>query len=126
MTQKTEGVQLQVTWGKCVSGRWCQLNKVDLSNELFNDVAGVYLIWRGSDAKTVYVGQGDIRNRLARRRDDPRIQAYSESVLYATWASVPAEQMDGVEVYLAEVCEPLVGERWPEATPISVNPPGGD
>lgn len=123
MSQKTEEVQLQVTWGKCGGGKWCRLNTVDLSSEAFN-VAGVYLIWRGGDSKMVYVGQGDVRDRLGRHRKDPRIQKYAESVLYVTWASVPAAKRDGVEAYLAKVYNPLVGERRPDASPISVNLPG--
>ena len=123
MTQKTEGVQLQLTWGRCIGNRWCRLDTVDLSNEVFDGLEGVYLIWHGGN-QFVYVGQGDIRDRLGRHRNDPRIQAYAESGLYTSWASVPARQRDGVETYLSEVCQPLVGERRPDAVPIKVNLPG--
>lgn len=124
MSQQTEGVQLHVTWGRCGGNSWCSLDTVDLSHEAF-DAPGVYLIWHGGDnPRAVYVGQGNIRDRLARHRADPRIQAYSKLGLKTTWAGVEAAKRDGVEAYLAKVYEPLVGERRPDAAPISVNLPG--
>jgi len=72
----------------------------------------------------VYVGQGNIRDRLGRHRDDPRIQAYTKFGLYTTWASVESAKRDGVETYLADFYQPLVGERRPDAAPIRVNLPG--
>jgi len=123
MTQQSAGVQLQLAWGKCRTGNWCQLNTVDLSHDAFNG-GGVYIIWHGGEeARVVYVGQGVLRDRLSDHRDDARIQAYAHLTLYATWAAVQADQRDGVEAYLSQECAPLVGERRPAATPISVNLP---
>jgi hypothetical protein len=125
MTQRSEGVQLQITWGKCTSGNWCQLNTVNLSSRAF-DGGGVYIIWHsGANPRTVYVGQGVIRDRLNDHRDDPRIQAYAKLGLYVTWASVQVAERGGVEAYLAAKYDPLVGERRPAAAPISVNSPWG-
>lgn len=123
MTQQSVGVQVHVTWGKCSSGHWCKLNSVNLSSQAF-DGKGNYAIWHGgAKPAVVYVGQGVIRDRLSDHRDDPRIQAYAKRELYVTWATVKADKRDGVEVYLARKYSPLVGDRHPDATPISINSP---
>ena len=45
--------------------------------------------------------------------------------LYVTWASVQASQIDGVERYLANTWNPLVGDAHPDVNPIAVNSPWG-
>jgi len=126
VTQQSAGVQLQVAWRKCTGGSWCKLNNVDLSHDALN-VKGVYIIWhdatKQAKAAAVYVGQGLVRDRLSDHRDDARIQAYAGRTLYVTWAAVEAGKRDGVEAYLSRTYAPLVGERRPAATPISVNSP---
>ena len=125
MTQRAQAVQLRVVWGKCGSGNWCQLNAVNLQDTAFDGAEGIYVIWHaGANPRTVYVGQGAIRDRLNAHRHDPRIQAYAKLGLYVTWASVPASQRGGVEAYLAAKYDPLVGERRPDDDPVSVNTPG--
>lgn len=126
MTQQSSGVQLRVAWSKCTGGHWCQLNTVNLNHDALG-VRGVYVIWHGASGQAkpavVYVGQGTVRDRLADHRDDLRIQAYANRTLYVTWAAVAADHRDGVEAYLGSNYAPLVGERHPAATPISVNSP---
>ncbi len=125
MTQAQSTSQsLAVDWRKCQEHTWCQLNYVDLSHAWFN-VDGVYVIWHGgTEPKTVYVGQGcPVRDRLAAHRKDAEIQKYKGYGLYVTWAQVAKAMLDGVEVYLATTFKPLVGKRYPVATPINVNGP---
>lgn len=126
MTQGTAAVQLQVTWVKARGGGWCQLNTVDLNHQAVK-VEGVYIIWCGptdrEKAAVVYVGQGVVNERLADHRDDARIQKYANRTLYVTWVVVEAGKRNGVETYLSKRYVPLVGERRPTATPISVNSP---
>ena len=38
-----------------------------------------------------------------------------------TWAIVPANQMDGIERYLADTLRPTVGKQYPAVLPIPVN-----
>jgi hypothetical protein len=88
---------------------------------------GVYIIWHGgSNPKTVRVGQGNIRERLEAHRTDPDVQAYARLGLYVTWASVPEDSRDGVEAYLAQRLGPILGKRFPDTAPISVNLPFGE
>jgi len=115
---------LQVTWSKCGGGSWCPLANVDLSG--VREV-GVYIIWHpGSPSRVVRIGQGVIANRLSEHRNDRVITQYaSHGPLSVTWAAVPAHQMDGVERYLADKWNPLVGDAFPDAVPIEVNSPWG-
>ena len=90
---------------------------------------GVYVIWHSGDdqtpARVVYVGQGDVAARIQSHRRDEDIADYEGACgpLYVTWATVRADRRDGVEVYLAERWNPLVGEHYPVAEPIQVNAP---
>ncbi len=113
---------MNLNWIKCQGDVWGPLNTVSLSHSHFDSMDGVYIIWHGSsNPKTVRVGQGNIRSRLESHRKDPDVQAYAHLGLYVTWASVPEGSRDGVEVYLAQQLNPIVGERFPDATPIPVN-----
>ena len=114
----------QLNWVKCHGQVWCSLLRVDLSHAHFNGLDGVYVIWHGGpNPKTVYVGQGNIRDRLNQHRSDPRIQKYSAHGLFATWAAVDAARTSGAERYLFEQLQPLEGSRSPQAVPIAVNFP---
>ena len=116
--------EISVYWNKCQSNVWCQLNSVNLAHQHFDNMEGVYIIWHGgNNPKTVRVGQGVIRDRLQAHRLDNEVQQYSAYTLFVTWAQVSANQRDGVERYLAEALNPLVGERFPDVTPIQVNLP---
>ena len=113
-----------VNWNKCQGDVWCPLNTVNLEHSHFDNKWGVYIIWHaGSNAATVRVGQGFIRDRLRAHRIDPEIQRYKDLTLYVTWASVAEVQRDGVERYLAEVLNPKIGTRFPDVLPIEVNLP---
>lgn len=118
-------LSLELEWMRCWGDVWCKLNLVNLNHEYFHkDVSGVYIIWHGGpDPKVVYVGQGNIKDRIAKHRVDPEIQRYEHLELYVTWAPVPEESQDGAEAYLADKWDPLVGERHPDALPIKVNSP---
>ncbi len=88
--------------------------------------AGVYVIWHSLGAdnpETVYVGQGQIAQRLEERRYDGRLVHFRRHRLLVSCAAVPKGQRDGVERYLAHVLNPKVGEQWPDAEPIIVDLP---
>lgn len=88
-------------------------------------VQGVYVIWHGgTPSRVVRVGQGDVSARLAAHRQDSAILAHRRNgTLYAKWALVSAADRDGVEAFLAKRFPPLVGDRFPNCTPIAVNDP---
>jgi hypothetical protein len=115
---------LQVNWIRNQDNNWCRLYTVNLANILLDNMSGVYIIWFNATGRNcVKVGQGNIRERLTQHRNDPEINAYKSRNLFATWARVANNQMAGVEAFLANELNPLVGERFPNVTPISVNLP---
>jgi hypothetical protein len=115
--------KLNVHWIKC-GDVWCSLNSVNLQDSHFDGLEGIYIIWHGGNTPTtVRVGQGVIRDRLAAHRNDPKVQAYSNLGLYVTWISVAQPYRNGMEAFLAQSFKPLVGEHFPNRTPIEVNFP---
>ena len=103
-------------WLTSTSGLWCSLTTLNLDSV---DVTGVYVIW---GMRTVYVGQGVVRDRLAQHLRDQRIMA--DPNLLVTCAAVWSQaDRDGIERYLANVLDPAVGDGWPDVTPIPVNLP---
>jgi len=113
---------MELHWIKCVGNVWCNLETVNLDG--IGDVAGVYLIWHGGPTpRWVRVGQGNIKERLSQNRNDAQVLAFRQHRLFVTWAAVPESQRDGVEAFLAAYCAPLVGERFPDRQPITVNLP---
>jgi len=111
-------------WLTCgQDGHWCSLENLDLATVT---ESGVYVIWHtGNPGRVVYIGQGaPISGRIGSHRNDTRILACKKhGDLRVTWASVPANQRDGVERYLADKWNPLVGDAHPSAVPIAVNSP---
>jgi len=111
-------------WNKCEGDAWCPFLTVNLQHPFFKNLEGVYIIWHGGQAPaTVYVGAGNIAERLAAHRQDSRILQYSSLGLFVTWAAVIAPFRDGVERYLADKLLPKEGSAHPNVTPISTNLP---
>jgi hypothetical protein len=121
-----ETKEIRVNWMKCgeKTPHWCSFNDVNLDHQLFDALEGVYIIWyNGKPGKTVRVGQGIIRDRIAAHREDSQITKYSTNGLLITWAKISSDQREGVEKYLAVQLEPLVGDLFPDVDPIPVNLP---
>lgn len=118
---------IEVKWMRCGSDKhWCDFFNLDLTKNLDN-AAGVYIIFYLGNAsekgRVVRVGQGNIAERLSAHRRDPEILQYKTRHLKVTWASVHGTQQNGVEKYLADTWDPIVGERYPARSPIEVNSP---
>lgn len=114
---------MNVNWIKCNNDTWCSFENVDLSDV---KTVGVYIIWhQGNPGRVVRIGQGDIAARLKVHRSDKEITQYAtHGKLRVTWAAVGSQKdRDGIERYLANSWSPLVGDAFPNATPISVNSP---
>jgi len=113
---------MQVNWQKCKPDKWCTFDGVDLSTVKAD---GVYIIWHaGNPSQVVYVGQGDVSERIGEHRTNAEITQYaSKGKLYVTWAKLSASQKNGVERYLADKWNPLVGDAHPVVFPIAVNSP---
>jgi len=112
----------KLNWAALSEGGFAELSRVILKNVVTD---GVYIIWHGGNpGRVVYVGQGDVASRLCIHRNRADINACSKyGTLYVTWASVPAHLKDGIERYLADKWNPLIGEAHPDVAPIVVNSP---
>ena len=111
-----------LTWIKCQGNNWCGLNTVKL-NSIDVNLEGVYIVWYWGNPTVVYVGQENIRERIASHRNDPAIQNSTNNTLYVAWAYVPKTDRDSVEAYLGKTLIPIVGKVYPNAIPIPVNLP---
>ncbi len=110
---------IELKWRKYKHKNWCVFFKLDLSHDYFKDLHGVYIIW--SHDTIVKIGSGDIKDRIADDRTNEKITEYPD--LKITWARVNPNQMVGIEKYLTDTLDPVVGERFPDRTPIPVNLP---
>jgi hypothetical protein len=113
-----------LTWVKSTKNEWLLFET--FSNLADIETVGVYIIWHGGETPwTVYVGQGDVKDRLTDHRGNSKITAYnSKGALRVTWAAVASQaDRDGIERYLADQLSPLVGEKHPNVTPVAVKLP---
>ncbi len=84
---------------------------------------GVYILQEAKPllGRCVYVGQGQIGQRIAAHTRDQKIMNYWPLTVYC--APVDAPLRNGVERYLADHYQPLVGTLHPNSEPIRVNLP---
>ena len=98
---------MQVDWYHCKGGVWCELNKIDLDHHYLEGLEGIYIVWYGTDKKTVLkVGYGKIRDELRKSRFDITIQAFLRAGLYVTWADIPANIKEAAAGYLFKKLNP--------------------
>ena len=113
-----------LNWIKCEGNAWCSLPSLNLDHPHFIGLEGVYIIWYGgTNPATIYVGQGNISQRLGAHRIDPAVRNYSHYGLFVTWAQLGPLSRDGVERYLANTLHPLIGSAYPQTAPIVANLP---
>lgn len=121
---------MKLDWLHYDSGNAIPYNDLVLALDYWkNKKEGIYIIWRKetnvgdeNDRKIVYVGQGDLKVRLGVHLDD-EVQYYADDELFVTWAEVDPDDQNGIENFLADLLNPLVGDEWPTDTPIEVNLP---
>lgn len=83
---------------------------------------GLYVIWQNSHPhRVVRVGQGIIYSRISEHRSDRSILAHANPGLLVSWARAEERHWDGIERFLADRYNPLVGDRFPNCAPIPVN-----
>ena len=115
---------INLNWIECNDENWCNLITVNLDDEHFRNLEGVYIIWHGGQNPwTVRIGQGEIKTRLKDHCKDKDVLVYKDYGLWVTWAKVDLKYRNGIETYLANVLSPKVGERFPNRLPIIVNLP---
>ncbi len=110
---------MHLSW---TTSEWLSLSEIERSRL---DVFGVYIIWHGGPApRVVYIGHGNIAQRLKAHGDDPVVLAYRVyGELLVTWAGVPMEMIDGIEKYLSSRWPELIRDELLDVAPIVVNVP---
>ena len=116
----------QLDWGDPAGDVWRPLSTD------FSDIGGTgVFIVRQADGPAVIVGQGEIKDRLSTLQRNRRVLGYDSpgSPLLATWGIVQgmiqtrmlySAQLDGIERYLAETLQPLIGKSYPDVAPVPV------
>ena len=70
------------------------------------------------------MGQGLIRESLAREQNDRDLLAYTDQhELYVTWAEVNPRFLDGVLRYVSEALKPELENSYPNVRPVKINLP---
>ena len=114
---------MKIEWLKCLMQSRCRLDLINLDNEHFDSLIGVYLIWQGDDKKHVIkVGKGFIRERIAMMQRDKKVYECGPD-LFVTWAKVPSDFLNGVEAYLSKELNPVIHENIVSPEVIMVNLP---
>jgi len=93
-----------ITWVKnSTNGQYYDLLKLNLSAPYFLNRRGVYVIWytTPTGGKAIYIGQGNISERLTEHRNNPRIMQYASlGQLKVTWAEVREDLLNSIEAGL--------------------------
>lgn len=120
--QIVKGRNMNVNWIKSKAGTWLDFENFTLPVDVG---IGVYIIWyKGNPGRVVYIGQGNIADRLRAHRNRSDILRFQKNGrLLVTWAELPSKYLDGVERYLANQYRPLVGDAYPDVVPVLVNSP---
>ena len=73
---------MNIDWCKCILGSRCRLKLINLNNEYFDDLIGIYVIWSGNDEKTIVnVGQGKIRDKLIEMQLNKKVQSHGSGFI---------------------------------------------
>ena len=112
-----------IEWCKCILQSRCRLNLINLNNEYFDNLIGVYVIWSGNNMSNIIsVGQGIIREKIIEMQIDKKVQSYGPD-LFVTWAAVSSASLAGVEAFLCNELKPILYQIIPNREFINVNLP---
>jgi hypothetical protein len=115
---------LLLDWAKQAADRWFHLDFVDVTKV---KSYGVFVIWKPGVAQvrssvSIKVGHGDIASSLLKARHDLAVGKHGRDLL-VTWAAVDVLYVAGVEAYLVQRLQPLIGLKLPLASMHPVNLP---
>ena len=113
--------KLKLKWMGSGDREWHRLMTLNLAHPYFNEITGVYIIWSAKKNRAIRIGSGIIKDRIAEHKNNDEIKQYPD--LYVTWAETNTNQMENIEIFLAEALKHLVGTRFPDKDPIEVNLP---
>ncbi|MBN2830126.1 MAG: hypothetical protein JXR56_07390 [Candidatus Cloacimonetes bacterium] len=105
--------QGNVKWIRYNLDQWYVLEDLNLTNDYFEEIFGVYIIWRFTwtgKSETIRVGKGMIKYKLFELKNNSRIMKYGKPAnpLYVTWAEAEQDAAEGIEKYLGLTLNPVV------------------
>ena len=119
-------MEIRLDW-KRNGEAWYDFRRMNLRD--IGETHGVYCIFV-SEPVAIYVGKGDIADRLLSHRGNQEIREFQETMpevgeLLVTWAKVVPGQCIGVERYLhlPDVLDPILSKGPPYGGTIGVNTP---
>ncbi len=112
-----------IEWILSTERQWLDFLNVDLSELNRRGDKGVYVIFSvmQDEPQAIRLGQGIIAERIAEHQENDAITGFGE--LRVTWAVDLEKFLDGIESYLADTLNPIIGERFPDVPHIEVNLP---
>ena len=117
-------ISMLLSWKKSASDyNWHILSRLNLGN--FND-KGIYVIKTGLAFEyTVYVGQGDVSQRLSAHLREFSVTKHASVTgnLWVAWTPVRAYFRNGIERYLHDQLNPRESSCWTNDPSIQVNLP---
>ena len=88
--------------------------------------SGIYIIWAATNPRTILkVGSGQIKNRLQKHINDPKVQPYKPYSVYVTWAILPlgtmryfsvdkyTDTLRGIEKFIGFIYPPKLTQLLP-------------
>lgn len=120
----TSEYKYKLNWQKCPRNGWLDFLAFSLEGELAVGAEGIYMIWHGvENPAVVCVGQGNIKNELAARRQEQKILQHKDKGLFVSWAEVCSAYREGAQKYLMNLWQPKLSEAHFNLLPVKVNSP---
>lgn len=115
---------MKVRWFKCRGNVWCDLFKLDLSNDYVKTINGIFIIWTGDiPRKVLRIGSGNISRELSAIRREISFKAFQHHGLKVSWAEISALQRNGALAYMYNELLPTMQKEIPKGVPFHLNFP---
>lgn len=111
-------------WYKCTGGIWCDLFKLDLSDEYVKEINGVFIVWSGKTERSILViGEGNISLELKKLKSNLAIKAFAHHGVQVTWCELSSMKRAGTAAYLSNLLSPKMRSANTGSIPIKINLP---
>lgn len=120
----TSEYKYNLAWRKCPQNTWHSLLELSFGADSWAGLQGIYMIWHGGEKPAVvYVGQGNIKDELAKHQEDLEILRFREKGLFVSWAEVGPAYRQGAQKYLINLWQPKLNNIFLNFIPVKVNAP---
>jgi hypothetical protein len=119
-------MEMRVVWKKCAHGSWCELYKLNIAHDYFNNLEGVYILWYKNEdgGKTILsVGGGLIATELKKLKEDTAVLAFESYELSVTWTAIDSKKHNSIIKFLIKSLNPMLTKNAPGGFSKKVNLP---